>query len=298
LALASFGDLDVSTLRELPARRGAVDTRIVAGAAARQRAYRSLRAQLEAGRQGYIVCPLVSEPGATGSRCDAAAPAGAQDAAGDTLYAAGDLGPSAPCELRAAEAELRRLRASELDGFGVVLLHGQMPARERRAVMSAFVAGEAHVLVSTTVIEVGIDVPNATVMIVENAERFGISQLHQLRGRIGRGEHRSECSLMTPSRTRSSPRLRALAETSDGFKLAELDLQLRGRGELAGMRQSGPASFRVARLPEDATLLENARSYAEAIIARDPELRAPEHALLQGALAENFGAEALAPIRA
>jgi ATP-dependent DNA helicase RecG len=153
-------------------------------------------------------------------------------------------------------------------------------------------------LVTTTVIEVGIDVPNATVMIVENAERFGISQLHQLRGRIGRGEHRSECSLMTCSHPASSPRLRALAETSDGFKLAELDLQLRGQGELAGVRQSGPASFRVARLPEDAALLERARWHAEAIMANDLELRSPEHALLQGLLAARFGAEALAPIRA
>jgi ATP-dependent DNA helicase RecG len=170
-----------------------------------------------------------------------------------------------------------------------------MRAREKQAAMAAFVAGEADVLVATTVIEVGVDVPNATVMVVENAERFGISQLHQLRGRVGRGEHASTCLLVGPPGAR---RLRALAEHSDGFRLAEIDLELRKEGELIGTRQSGLGQFRVACLPEDATLLEAARRAAQWIVARDPQLRAPEHALLGEALEGAFGAEAFEPIPA
>src|SRR5207249_10117775 len=146
-------------------------------------------------------------------------------------------------------AEYERLRQTELRDFDVVLMHGQMPSREKQAAMARFAVGGADVLVATTVIEVGIDVPNASVMLVENAERFGISQLHQLRGRVGRGEHRSLCLLVGPP---NSPRLRALAEHSDGFRLADIDLQLRKEGELVGTRQSGFGQFRVARLPDDA----------------------------------------------
>jgi ATP-dependent DNA helicase RecG len=161
--------------------------------------------------------------------------------------------------------------------------------------MAAFASGAAHVLVATTVIEVGIDVPNATVMVVENAERFGISQLHQLRGRIGRGEYRASCLLMGPP---GSPRLRALAEHADGFRLAEIDLELRSEGELVGTRQSGVGQFDVARLPDDAHLLERARVWAQAILGEDPELREPEHMLLGDALARAFGDDALQPIPA
>jgi ATP-dependent DNA helicase RecG len=164
--------------------------------------------------------------------------------------------------------------------------------------MERFAGGQADVLVATTVIEVGIDVPNATVMVVENAERFGISQLHQLRGRVGRGEHASSCFLIGGEGARGSARLRALAEHADGFRLAEIDLALRKEGELIGTRQSGAQELRVACLPEDAALLERARARAEAIVARDPELRLPEHALLAGALVERFGAGALAPLPA
>ena len=143
--------------------------------------------------------------------------------------------------------------------------------------MAAFASGEADVLVATTVIEVGIDVPNATVMLVENAERFGISQLHQLRGRIGRGEHRGICRLMGPP---GSPRLRALAEHGDGFRLAEIDLELRSEGELVGTRQSGLRQFEIAELPQDAALLERARACAEELLDGDPQLREPENVLL------------------
>jgi ATP-dependent DNA helicase RecG len=275
LALAGYGDLDTSTLRELPAGRQPIETRVVAGERGRARAYEQLREQLLAGRQAFVVCPLIDEQPA-----EAGQPAPA---------------PSALGELRAASAELERLRKGELRGHRLVLMHGGMRAREKQEAMAAFASGAADVLVATTVIEVGIDVPNATVMLVENAERFGISQLHQLRGRIGRGEHRASCLLMGPP---GAPRLRALAAHSDGFRLAEIDLELRSEGELIGTRQSGLGQFDVAQLPEDAPLLERARVWAEAILDADPELREPQHVLLGEELLRRFGAEALTPIPA
>jgi ATP-dependent DNA helicase RecG len=275
LALAGYGDLDTSTLRELPRGRQPIDTRIVAGERARARAYDELREQLDAGRQAFVVCPLIDEePASEGGQ------ARPQSGLGD---------------LRAATAELQRLRKGELRGYRLVLLHGGMRPREKRLAMTEFAAGKADVLVATTVIEVGIDVPNAAVMLVENAERFGISQLHQLRGRIGRGEHRASCLLMGPP---GAARLRALAEHSDGFRLAEIDLELRSEGELVGTRQSGLRQFKVAQLPQDASLLERARARAEAIVATDPGLREPENALLGDLLRDSFGAEALEPIPA
>ena len=170
-----------------------------------------------------------------------------------------------------------------------------MRPREKQEAMAAFAEGGADVLVATTVIEVGIDVPNATVMLVENAERYGISQLHQLRGRIGRGAHDSLCLLFGP---KESARLRALAKHRDGFELAEIDLELRGEGEMLGTRQSGLAQFRVARLPDDAELLERARMRARAILDEDPELARPEHVLIEEAVRAAYGAEALEPIPA
>ncbi|HEV7529471.1 MAG TPA: ATP-dependent DNA helicase RecG [Solirubrobacteraceae bacterium] len=275
LALAGYGDLDTSTLRELPRGRQPIDTRIVAGERARARAYDELREQLRSGRQAFVVCPLIDEEPASGD---------------------GQEGPASGVgDLRAATAELERLRKGELRGYRLVLLHGGMRPREKQQAMAAFADGEADVLVATTVIEVGIDVPNATVMLVENAERFGISQLHQLRGRIGRGEHRASCLLMGPP---GAARLRALAEHSDGFALAEIDLELRSEGELVGTRQSGLRQFKVAQLPQDAPLLERARARAEALVASDPELREPENALLGDLLRRSFGAEALDPIPA
>ena len=165
----------------------------------------------------------------------------------------------------------------------------------RQSGLAAFAVGGADVLVATTVIEVGIDVPNASVMLVEGAERYGISQLHQLRGRIGRGEHESVCILFGP---KESPRLRALAEHRDGFKLAEIDLELRGEGEMLGTRQAGLAQFRVARLPEDAELLGGARRIAAALLESDSDLALPEHALLALAVEAAYGSEALDPIPA
>jgi len=263
LALAGYGDLDFTLLRERPRGRQPIRTFVCSTAAERARAYERMREEVRSGRQGYVVCPLVQE--------------------------------SEALQARAATAEFERLRRGELAGLRVELLHGQLrPAAKQRA-MAAFSSGEADVLVATSVIEVGIDVPNASVMLVEDAERYGISQLHQLRGRIGRGSHPSLCLLFGP---KESARLRALAAHSDGFKLAEIDLALRGEGELIGVRQHGLAATRVAELPRDAELLERAAHHARAIVAADPELEAPEHALLAVALLEAYGAEALAPIRA
>jgi len=277
LALAGYGDLDTSALRELPGGRRGIRTRVVAGERGRAQAYELLREQLRAGRQAYVVCPLIEQEDDVSE-------------AGSPSVGAG----AARVAVRAAKEELRRLREGELRGFDLVLLHGGMRAREKQEAMARFASGEADVLVTTTVIEVGIDVPNATIMLIENAERFGISQLHQLRGRVGRGEHASVCLLVGPP----SLRLRALVQHSDGFRLAEIDLALRKEGELVGTRQSGFGQFRVARLPDDAELLERARGRAEAIIASDPQLCAPEHALLARALSGRFGGEALEPIPA
>jgi ATP-dependent DNA helicase RecG len=263
LALSNYGDLDSTQLHELPAGRRPIKTVVCSSQAERARAYERIREELRAGRQAFVVCPLVSE--------------------------------SELLQARAATAEFERLRTGEFRDFRVVLMHGQLGSGAKQEAMAAFAGGEADVLVATSVIEVGIDVPNATVMLVEDADRYGISQLHQLRGRIGRGVHDSLCLLFG---SKESPRLRALAAHSDGFRLAEIDLELRREGELVGTRQHGEAIYRVAELPRDAELLERARFFAEAVVAEDPELAAPEHALLGDALVAAFGAEALAPIRA
>jgi ATP-dependent DNA helicase RecG len=263
LALAGYGDLDFTLLRELPRGRQPIDTHVCSTDRERERAYDRIREELRGGRQAFVVCPLVTESEALAAR--------------------------------AATAEFERLRDGELRDFRVVLLHGQMAPAAKQEAMSRFSGGDADVLVATSVIEVGIDVPNATVMLVEDADRYGISQLHQLRGRIGRGEHRSLCLLFGP---KDSARLRALASHSDGFRLAEIDLELRGEGELVGTRQHGVAQFRVAELPRDAELLERARRHAQRIVEVDADLEAPEHALLGDALLAAYGAEARAPIRA
>jgi ATP-dependent DNA helicase RecG len=250
LRLANFGALDVTALRELPRGRRPIATHVCSTEAERHRAYERIREELRAGRQAFVVCPLVSE--------------------------------SEALNARAATAEYERLKSGELAEFEVVLLHGQMRPAEKQAAMERFAGGEADVLVATTVIEVGIDVPNATVMLVEDADRYGISQLHQLRGRVGRGEHASLCLLFGP---RESKRLQALQMNADGFRLAEIDLELRGEGELTGTRQSGMARFRFARLPDDAAVLESAFATAQDLLARDPDLAAPEHELLRAELA-------------
>ncbi|MGA9857806.1 MAG: ATP-dependent DNA helicase RecG [Solirubrobacteraceae bacterium] len=263
LALSNYGDLDFTVLRELPRGRQPIQTFVCSTERERARAYDRIREELRAGRQAFVVCPLVSE---------------------SELLAA-----------RAATAEFERLRTGELRDFRVVLMHGQLTPGEKHDVMAAFASGGADVMVATSVIEVGIDVPNATVMLVEDADRYGISQLHQLRGRIGRGEHASLCLLFGP---KESARLRALAAHTDGFRLAEIDLELRGEGEIVGTRQSGLAQFTVAEMPRDRELQERARMRAEHIDATDPDLQSPEFSLLSEALGGVFGDEARAPIRA
>ena len=240
LALSQYGDLDFTVLRELPKGRQPIQTFVCSTERERGRAYDRIREELRAGRQAFVVCPLVSESEALAAR--------------------------------AATAEYERLKTGELRDFRVVLMHGQLRPAEKAEVMRAFAAGEADVLVATTVIEVGIDVPNATVMLVEDADRYGISQLHQLRGRIGRGEHASLCLLFGP---KGSARLRALAEHTDGFRLAEIDLELRGEGELVGARQSGLAQFRVAELPRDRELPGTGADARRADRRRGPRPGAP-----------------------
>ncbi|MBV9309728.1 MAG: ATP-dependent DNA helicase RecG, partial [Solirubrobacterales bacterium] len=237
LALAGYGDLDFTVLRELPKGRQPISTFACSSEAERARAYDRLREELRAGRQAFVVCPLVEE--------------------------------SEALQVRAATAEYERLRRGELKDWNVVLLHGQLPHAAKQKAMAQFASGAADVLIATSVIEVGIDVPNATVMLVEDADRYGISQLYQLRGRIGRGPHASLCLLFG---SKDSPRLRALASENDGFALAEIDLRLRGEGELIGTRQHGLAQFKVAELPRDERLLERARALAERIFAHDPRL--------------------------
>ena len=245
-------------LRELPSGRRPVTTWVVPESK-RAGAYEFIRERLREGRQCFVVCPLVEE--------------------------------SEQLQARAATREAERLAASEFADFRVAVMHGQMPARQKREAMASFAAGETDVLVATSVIEVGIDVPNATVMVIEEADRYGISQLHQLRGRVGRGSHQSYCLLFSDSRAElARRRLDAVAAETDGFRLAEVDLTLRGEGDLLGTKQSGLPEFRFARLPEDSALLEMARRESIELLRLDPQVADPEHAVLRTALEQRFGA--------
>jgi ATP-dependent DNA helicase RecG len=233
LALTVYGDLQVSEIAHPPANRRPVVTAWITEEKASE-AYTRLRRLLDEGRQAYVVCPLIEES--------------------ETSVA------------RAAEGEAERLRAAELRGFRVGCLHGRLRPADRRDLMARFKARELDVLVATTVIEVGVDVPNATVMIVQEADRFGLAQLHQLRGRVGRGAEQSYCLLVSRARNllteTAQARLEALVGTTDGFELAEKDLELRGEGQLLGTRQSGLSDLRFTRLRADRALLERAREIA------------------------------------
>ncbi len=264
LALTLYGDLDVSVIDELPPGRRPIVT-VARTEAKRREIYKFLRDQIAEGRQIYVVYPLVEES--------------------ETL------------DLKAATEMARRLAEDVFPDLTVGLMHGRLGFDEKDAIMRRFKAGEIHILVSTTVIEVGIDVPNASVMLVEHAERFGLSQLHQLRGRVGRGPWKSFCILLMSGRLTPEARQRidAMTATNDGFKIAEVDLELRGPGEFFGTRQSGLPEFRTADLLRDARILEEARVEAQGIIAADPELRDPAHrALRAGLLARWRGKLALA----
>jgi ATP-dependent DNA helicase RecG len=264
LSLTAYGDLDTTALHELPSGRKPVKTRIVK-ADERAGAYEFIRGQLLAGRQVYVVCPLVEE--------------------------------SEKLQGRAAEVEAERLAAGELRDFSVGVIHGQMRSADKAAAMERFAAGETDVLVATTVIEVGIDVANATVMVIEGAERYGVSQLHQLRGRVGRGEHES-CCLLFPEEAGGIAwrRLKAVERESDGFRLAEVDLALRGEGEVLGTRQHGLPRFAVAELPDDAPALEAAREEVLALLREHGSLDVPGLGPLLEAARRRFGAGAADPI--
>jgi ATP-dependent DNA helicase RecG len=264
LSLTAYGDLDTTALHELPSGRKPVQTRVVEEDE-RAGAYEFIRSQLREGRQAFVVCPLVEE--------------------------------SEKMQGRAAEVEAERLAAGELRDFRVDVIHGQMRSAEKAAAMEAFAAGNTDVLVATTVIEVGIDVANATVMVIEGAERYGISQLHQLRGRVGRGEHAS-CCLLFPedAGALARRRLKAVERESDGFKLAEVDLSLRGEGEVLGTRQHGLPRFAVAELPDDAPALEAAREEVLALLRQHDSLEAPELGPLLEAARRRFGTGAADPI--
>ena len=263
LALIIYGDLEVSVIDELPPGRTPVETYVV-GEDKRQRMYRFVRKLVGQGRQAYLVCPAVEE---------------------------GEESPGEPGGegLKAAVPYAEHLKSEVFPDLRVGLVHGKMKARDKDAAMTAFAAGELDVLVSTTVIEVGVDVPNAALMVVENADRFGLSQLHQLRGRVGRGKHQSYCVLMTSTHSAESrERLRVLAKTADGFRIAEEDLKLRGPGDFFGQRQHGLPQLGIADLAADMRVLKEAQQAAQKLLEADPGLSRPEHAPLLGRVRRLF----------
>jgi ATP-dependent DNA helicase RecG len=254
LALTAYGDLSVTSIQEMPPGRSPVETRVCRDKAQRAHALERIRAELHAGKQAYFIFPLVNDSEAEGFT-----------------------------QLKSAVAEAERLARDVFPEFKVGLLHGQLKPDEKAAVMDRFQRGETHILVSTTVVEVGVDVPNATVMAIEHSERFGLSQLHQLRGRVGRGKAQSYCFLFANAWTgeATQARLEALEETTDGFKIAEYDLELRGPGEFLGTRQAGGLPFRMANLVRDRKWLLSARDDATELLREDPELVKPEHGALR-----------------
>jgi ATP-dependent DNA helicase RecG len=257
LALTSFGDLDVSVIRGLPPGRQPIRT-IARSESRRDEVYQLVHRDLEAGRQAYVIYPLVEE--------------------------------SEKVDLRAATAMADHLRIEIFPQYTVALLHGRLKQDEKERVMASFARGDVHVLVATTVVEVGVDVANATMMVVEHAERFGLSQLHQLRGRVGRGEQPSTCVLLYqfPISDAGQARLDALVETTDGFEIAERDLAQRGPGDFFGTRQSGLPTLRVGDLMRDHALMEEARRAATLWLDRPAEA-APLVAYLSANWAARFG---------
>ncbi|MBU0638809.1 MAG: ATP-dependent DNA helicase RecG [Planctomycetes bacterium] len=268
LSMTVFGDLDVSIIRHAPPGRGQITTKIVTRQQ-RKVVLDYVRGRLEKGEQAYVVCPVIGK-----SDDDPETQSGMRK--------------------RAALASARQMHQDLVDGawqgLEIGLLHGALKADDKRATVEAFVAGKLHALVATTVVEVGVDVPNATIMVVEHAERYGLSQLHQLRGRIGRGRKDSLCVLITHERgAKAAERLAVMADTTDGFKIAEADLRQRGPGELLGTRQHGLPELHVGDIVNDFALLEQARQDAFEIIARDPRLAQPQHKRMIPALKRMFG---------
>lgn len=248
LALILYGDLDISVINELPAGRKPISTYAVTGKM-RERAFGFVKKQLEMGRQGYVVCPMIDE---------------------------------SESDLNDVTSYSQKLAQGAFTDYKVGLLHGRMSAAEKEEVMNGFKRGEIDLLVATTVVEVGVDVPNATVMVIENADRFGLSQLHQLRGRVGRGEWESFCILITDN---TSPecvqRMKIISKTSDGFKIAEEDLKLRGPGDFFGTHQHGLPAFKLADLTRDMQLLQTAQQMSKSIIESDPQLKRADHRIMR-----------------
>jgi ATP-dependent DNA helicase RecG len=260
LSLTLYGDLEVSVIDELPPGRKPVDTSVVEPAR-RLEAYEAVREELDAGRQAYVICPLVEESEALE-------------------------------DVRAAEELHEELSEEIFPDKRVGLLHGRMKAQEKREAMAAFRSRETEVLVATVVVEVGVDVPNASAIVIEGAERFGLSQLHQLRGRVLRGLHPPRCFLIgDPKTPDSEKRLEALVEHQDGFKLSEVDLSIRGEGTLFGSRQSGMPDLKVSKLLRDIDVLVEARREAFALVASDPTLKRPDHRPLRREVRELLGAD-------
>jgi ATP-dependent DNA helicase RecG len=260
LSLTLYGDLEVSLIDELPPGRKPVQTKVV-DPAERLRAYEEVRREIEEGRQAYVICPLVEESEALE-------------------------------DVRAAEELYQELANDIFPEREVGLLHGRMRAQDKREVMALFRAGEIEVLVATVVVEVGVDVPNASAIVIEGAERFGLSQLHQLRGRVCRGLHPPKCFLVgAPKSEDAERRLEALERYQDGFKLSEVDLAIRGEGTLFGSRQSGMPDLKVAKLLRDVDVLVEARREAFALVANDPTLKRPDHGPLRREIRELLGAD-------
>ena len=258
LAMTIYGDLDVSVLDQLPPGRMPVRTRWYDDRK-REEIYRFLDDQMRQGRQVYVVCPLVEQ--------------------------------SEKLDLKAAKEMAQRLAKEVFPQWRVALIHGRMPSAEKERVMQAFSQQQIDLLVSTTVVEVGVDVPNASAMLIEHADRYGLSQLHQLRGRVGRGEHQAYCLLLAnyPLSQDAKLRLRSICQTNDGFRIAEADLRMRGPGEIFGTRQHGLPELKVADLIEDVSLLREARQEAFAIVEKDPQLSYADHAPLRSSFQMRYG---------
>lgn len=262
LALVIYGDLDVSVIDELPPGRQKVDT-FALGESYRPQVQAFIRKLAAAGQQIFIVCPLVGEA--------------------DQI----------PDERKAVTAYAKQLREQVFPDLRVAVLHGKMKPREKEKVMAAFAAGESDILVSTTVVEVGVDVPNATCMVVENADRFGLSQLHQLRGRVGRGKAKSYCILLSDSQNEETrARLKVMTQTNDGFRISQEDLRLRGPGDFFGQRQHGLPAMKIADLSCDMRLLDEAQTAARQLMERDPELTDPAHRPLRRRIRQLFDTNA------